>query len=682
MRHFLLTTCLVTCAVPAWAGELTLKRVMLSAAGVGYFEYGAPAAPGGKLGLDVPLAQVDDILRSLVVFNAQGGVGSIELPGSGAGAAADQALAQANGADLLDHLRGEEITVTGSQAMTGRIIGTTRDTAPVSSTNAGQWDRTPPTPVRTRVTLLTADGLRQFILEDATAIQPTDPVLRARLAAALDAARTQNTAATRHLTLRIGGDGKTGVNVGYVAAAPLWKASYRVVLPETPGAAARIQGWAVLENQSGEDWHGVDLTLHAGNPVTFHQAIYASYYADRPEVPVQVLGNILPDADSRAVENVRVKAGRRGMPGSSGRPYAPMAMAAPMATMAPPVGIVPGSQEDLIATPATATQAAETAIDTVFHIATPIDLTAGHTASVPIIDQSLPAEQLDLLPVNSDRPVTALRLTNTSPTSLPGGALTLYTGGEASFAGDARLTSLPAGETRLLAFAEDLRTTAHRHDALDSSTIVQAHVKECQLEETYRYHRVFSVDLTAPAHEKRVVLVEFEKSNAHFSVEGGPIAGQSQTSSAWRVPVSLAPGEFRRLTAFADTDSGSAWNLYLGDGTLNETSLTNLLVNGNLTPAATAQVQAVVTLRRTEADREKDLSKLKDQNIATTTDEDRLRDNLKVVTGTDDLHAKLLTALDADESTLSRLRTEIAAAQSALDQAHATTKAAACKMDF
>ena len=66
---------------PAAAADLSLKRVMLSSAGVGYFEYEAEVDGPATLGLDVPLDQVDDVLTSLVVFDSTGAVGTMELPG-------------------------------------------------------------------------------------------------------------------------------------------------------------------------------------------------------------------------------------------------------------------------------------------------------------------------------------------------------------------------------------------------------------------------------------------------------------------------------------------------------------------------------------------------------------------------------------------------------------------------
>src|SRR4051812_48131015 len=68
-------------ATPAVAADLTLKRVMLSSAGVGYFEYETEVDGQATLGLDVPLDQVDDVLTSLVVFDSAGAVGTVELLG-------------------------------------------------------------------------------------------------------------------------------------------------------------------------------------------------------------------------------------------------------------------------------------------------------------------------------------------------------------------------------------------------------------------------------------------------------------------------------------------------------------------------------------------------------------------------------------------------------------------------
>ena len=63
------------------AAEPVLRRVLLSTGGVGYFGYGATPEADGRLRLTVPLAQVDDILKSLTVLAADGTVRAVSLLG-------------------------------------------------------------------------------------------------------------------------------------------------------------------------------------------------------------------------------------------------------------------------------------------------------------------------------------------------------------------------------------------------------------------------------------------------------------------------------------------------------------------------------------------------------------------------------------------------------------------------
>jgi hypothetical protein len=693
MRRLALATCLTAAALPAAAADLTLHRVMLSAAGVGYFGFDGEADGATTLGLDVPLSEVDDVLNSLAVFDDHGGVGSIELPGrdNSLQAFADVPFTAGDltsPAALLTSLRGEEIAVTGPDAMTGRIVGTEQErllSPPIGTDPSEQ----PTAATHTRVTLLTPDGLQQFVLQDATSIQLTDPTLRARVGAALEAARQQSAASVRHLSLRSTGDGARHVSVGYVVAVPLWKATYRLVLPaaggaSTTGAHARVQGWAVLENQSGEDWKGVDLTLHAGNPVTFHQAIYASYYADRPDVPVEVLGRLLPSPDERAVA-----VGPESDLGSSPRRFrhAPPPPA-PQDYIPPPEVAVaqPPPPAAALAAPATATQATETAIDTIFHIATPVDLALGHTASVPILDQSMPAQALDWLQATETRPISAVRLTNTGAESLPAGVLTLYTDDPAAgpaFAGDARLAGLPAGETRLLGFAQDLRTTATRTQTASPSRLVKVTVAHGILHRTVRDRIIATVTLTGPAHEARHVLVDFAKAEgATFAIEGAAIPDQEQTATVWRVPVTLAPGETRKITADIDTIRAVDDSILLGGGDLDSYTLTQITADSELDPALRAQLQPLFALRDDVSAKQNVLTHLTDQQTAASSDEERIRNNLQVVTTPGNLRDKLLAALDADETRLGTSRTSIGQAQAAVDAARGALSDAVEKLAF
>src|SRR5690606_30945289 len=62
-------------------GAFELRRVMLSTGGVGYFEYETRVAGETELSFRVRRDQVDDVLKSVVVYDDEGRVGTISLPG-------------------------------------------------------------------------------------------------------------------------------------------------------------------------------------------------------------------------------------------------------------------------------------------------------------------------------------------------------------------------------------------------------------------------------------------------------------------------------------------------------------------------------------------------------------------------------------------------------------------------
>src|SRR5882672_9853967 len=185
--HHLLTSIVALLGLFAFptlaaAQDLVLKRVMLSSGGLGYFEYEATVEGNATLKLTVSLQQVDDVLKSLVVYDDKGGAGGLSLPGR-------EPLAQAfkdlpfdqeslgSPADLLSTLKGAQVTVGGARAITGRIVSVQKETVTLNDGKA--------TTERTRVTLLTDRGLQQFILEDAENLQFADAALREKVGNAL-----------------------------------------------------------------------------------------------------------------------------------------------------------------------------------------------------------------------------------------------------------------------------------------------------------------------------------------------------------------------------------------------------------------------------------------------------------------------------------------------------------------
>jgi hypothetical protein len=81
-------------------------------------------------------------------------------------------------------------------------------------------------------------------------------------------------------------DGKAhDLNVGYIAAAPVWRPSYRLVVGKD--RSADLQAWGIVQNLSGEDWKNVKLSLVAGAPLAFEAQLGTPVIPPKPIVTDQ-----------------------------------------------------------------------------------------------------------------------------------------------------------------------------------------------------------------------------------------------------------------------------------------------------------------------------------------------------------------------------------------------------------
>jgi hypothetical protein len=84
------------------------------------------------------------------------------------------------------------------------------------------------------------------------------------------------------MTLTASGTGDRDIFVSYISEVPIWKSTYRIILPDKSTEKPLLQGWAIVDNTIGEDWKDVQLSLVAGDPQSFIQDISQPFYARRP----------------------------------------------------------------------------------------------------------------------------------------------------------------------------------------------------------------------------------------------------------------------------------------------------------------------------------------------------------------------------------------------------------------
>ncbi|HVM78520.1 MAG TPA: DUF4139 domain-containing protein [Stellaceae bacterium] len=674
-----IATVLVLCltALPALAGDLVLKRVMLSTGGVAYLEYEAEVTGDQTLSLDVRLDQVDDILKSIVVYDSKGGVGSASLAGREPleQVFADLPFSQAalaSPAALLNALQGAEIRVGSSHPIDGKLIKVVPETV---RANDGT------TTTRNRVSVLTSDGIQQFILEDAENLRFADPALSAQVEKALTAIATHRAKDRRTIQLTTRGDGQRIVRVGYVVAAPLWKASYRLTLARDPNAAkAHLQGWAVLENLSGEDWKGVELTLLSGNPVSFRQAIYQAYYVDRPEVPVEVAGRILPQTDTGNLN--RERPGARGAAGAPAPAPPPVQAQQRSTTFAYDAVNAPsaGAGEQTPAPTVNTAEAEESMTQVLFRLPAPLTLASGQSALVPIVDRDVPAQRIDLLQpaTNALHPLAAVRLTNDSGNGLPPGVVTLYeqANGGSAYLGDARVGVFPAGENRLLSYAVDDKTKSVR-EPTTKSALSKAAISEGVLYLTYTERQTIVFRLNAPAGEARHVLVEQPMLAGWKLVEPAEKSVET-TATAYRVAVDLKPGEAKTVTFVFEAPRIESTRI----ADFDDRSLAQVTATREIEPAVRNALVELARLRRVVAEKKQAEAQIKAEIAEITEDQTRVRANLESVDKESALHKRYIEKLAQEETRLETLQADRAKAADATRAAQAAVDAYIAKLSI
>ena len=610
-----------------------LKRVMLSTGGVGYFEYETEVTGTGELLMPVRMDQVDDILKSIVVFDQQGNTGFVQLPSRAPLSDIFRGLpfgprALDSNASLVEALKGSEVSVRAGASFEGRIVS-------VNEEQTTSEDGTKLT-TRHRVGVMTEYGLKQFVLEEASAITFSDPVLTKQINQALAAVSEHREGQGRTLKIRVNGTGTRKVTVAYVVETPLWKSSYRATTIDDK--TARMQGWAILENVTGNDWVDVDLTVVTGSPVTFRQALYATYYVTRPEVPVEILGRILPRPDGGSMPTGGVEMAD-AMPAPPPPPPAPSMMPPSMEKVT-----VSGSRSRPDSAAPIEAQSTESATQVTFHMPFTVTVMNGQSLAVPIVDKTVPGELVSVYQpdTHARHPLAALKLSNSTGVSLPPGVLTLYRK-EASgttYVGDAQLSSLPDAESRMLGFALDQKVLIDREEKTEQ-TISKATMANGIFKASIVDQRTTVYTLKGAAKEDRRIIIEHPRQAGWELITPDPKAAE-MTDIAFRVPVDLKAGAIVRQTITTQ------W-ARLEEQLLSDLDVNVILVyagNTNLTQAQRNAFNRIADMKRT-------IESLLDQVQAESNardrvyqEQNRIRENIKAVPAGSDIQARYLKSMN------------------------------------
>jgi hypothetical protein len=506
----------------------------------------------------------------------------------------------------------------------------------------------------TWLTLLTERGLRSVALAEVREVRFLNEELDRELRSALGLLAQSHSQDRKRVVLGFSGKGKRRVQVGYLLETPVWKTSYRLVLGT--GNSHYLQGWAIVENTTDQDWRGVKLSLVSGRPVSFVMDLYQPLYLDRPVVVPELYAGLRPQ---QYEENLAAAATAAAAPEAAKERMAPSA--APRAAVRAKSELLYEEYEeapalqpmDLRQGVSAAARAGEAGAFFQYSLSLPVTLARQESAMLPIVGQEVEGRRVSIYNETSQpkHPMHGLALKNTTGLTLMGGPITLFEAG--SYAGDAQIESLPAGAERLLSFALDLETEVAPAARSLPDQLVAVRIARGVLTSSVTYRREKTYSVKVRGARGRELLIE-HPFNPDWKLVA-PKQAEERTRELYRFLVKVPAGGSQELLVAEERQAEQSVAVAnLGD---------ELIAFYIKSPAVSQKVKDAlsgVVRRKTDlAESVRQRQEQERQAQVIRGEQERIRKNMDALSRDSALYNRYVAQLDAQETELARILTEI-----------------------
>jgi hypothetical protein len=695
----------IAAAAPAIpASGVPVRQVVLYSSGVGYFEHSGPVDGAAAVELRFKAAQINDILKSLVLQDDAGHpIGTVEYPSLDplektlksfqVDITDTPSLAQ-----LLNQLRGAAITVaTAGEQADGTVLGVETRTRQINDHQTIE---------ESVLNLLAGGSIRQFALPDLTRLTFHDAQLQAELERALQAVSQARDQDQKPVVIHLTGDGRHQVRIGYVVETPVWKTSYRLVLPPltaaapapVPAAAAPaaavpagyLQGWAMVENQSDNDWNDVALTLVSGRPISFIEDLYQPLYVPRPTVEPELYASLRPQDYGggmavRDSDRPTAKAARavNGPAADAAAPAAPQGLALMEAAVAPGGGGNDDKDAPRALDPTASVQSAAAAgrLGDLFeyHVGN-VTLPRQRSAMLPIVSGAITAERVSIYnpAVLAGHPLRGALVTNSTGKYLLQGPVTVLetdAKGGFAYAGDAQLDNLPPGDHRLVSFAIDIPVKLDADADTDDRTVATGRIANGVLVLGMKELATRTYRADNGADEPRTLVIE------HAFHPGWKLAGAEpfeKTDTVWRYRLAVAAHQSADLKVSEERDLDETVALMDSDADTIAAYVQTTAISQAVRDALANAVQ----LKRDAVAIQARIQTLTQQIATLTADEARLRENLRAVGQGTSNGQRLQGKLTDEDTKIEGMQNDLEAQRQALDAKRQALSDAVAKLNL
>ncbi|WP_163835347.1 hypothetical protein [Spartinivicinus ruber] len=520
---------------------LPITRVVLFKHGVAYYQRDGHATDNEIIQLSFKQEQMNDVLKSLTTLDFNGGsFGSLSYDSE---EPVDKRLTEFNinipkkGAitSLLDQLKGVKVKLKyNNQAVTGAIIGI--EELPVAADNHSA-------PCLVIFTL--AKGISHYPLSQLTEIAVEDSSVQDELNSLLDILAASLNKGQKRLSIYTMGRGERKVSITYVLAAPVWKTSYRLVLPDSSSdtnntnddleQTAILQGWALIDNTTDEDWRNIKLSLVAGLPISFIHDLYTPRYRQRPEIAVEqdpvTAAPVIERGYQQMLEEPEAILDAAG----GDTDFLEAAAAKPVVIGAAPAEPLSRSNafEQSINIQTTSREVGDLFS---YEITQPVDVERGRSALVPILQADMTAHKILFFnaAIRNKNPLSSFCLQNTSELTLEGGPITVYEGD--SYVGEAMLDTMKAGNEQIIPYSVELGVIIKAKNSLSERHYTHATKQKQLIVRHYREEYITEYSIVSTLNKTSTLYLDHP---FHYELNERPDDLIEITDNYWRFRIIL-----------------------------------------------------------------------------------------------------------------------------------------------
>lgn len=658
-------------------GSLPLKKVVLFNSGVGFFEHAGQVSGDATVDLKFNVDDVNDLLKSLVPEDLDGGrvstvsYGSMDPISKTLQTFAVDLTQNPTLTDLLGQLRGEHAALETSKTLIGTIVGVERRKRAVKDEVLDE----------DFINLLTDDGLSSIPLSTVQRIKLLNEDLDAEFRQALSVLALGRSNDKKTVSLSFTGQGKRRVRVGYIQETPVWKTSYRLVLGDDQPL---LQGWAIVENTTEEDWKDVELSLVSGRPISFVMNLYQPLYVARPTVEPELFASLRPQTygqdmgkaeqefaarDSDKQRQLAANGLRKAVPAAAAPVPEAKAAAAPGPYGRYMQGVGVNSNAERLqdekrsfgAGVQSAAEAADVGELFQYQIDAPVKLERQKSAMLPIVSSQVKGEKVSIYnaAVHAKHPLNGLRFTNSTKLHLMQGPITVYDDG--AYAGDAQIEDLPPGTERLLSYAMDLDTEVAPGNRGQTTKIVSVKIAKGVLQVSNRQEREQTYTVKNSGGKTKQVLIEYPLDGSWKLLE--PEKPSEKTRDRYRFQVAAEPGKPATLKLREEQTVNQQYALTNVDSG-------QILIYQNSKVVSPAVLKAMEEARRKQgavSAARSELTQLQQRLTTIDQDQNRIRQNMSQLDRNSELYLRYVKKFGEQEDELEKLRGQVVEKQGQID---------------